>query len=83
LVLRNPLDNEIARTTGSAMSQLFHSGDSPPPEAKSGWIGPAKPIAIRRAPAPVLPPPTLRIVEVINGIKRTETQFDGRGEAKQ
>jgi pilus assembly protein CpaB len=84
LVLRNPLDTDIAKTNGSAVAQLFHPGAPFPLEAKSGPIGQTKAAPIRRTPPPValLPSSTPRVVEVIHGIKRTETQFEARGEAR-
>jgi len=86
LVLRNPLDTEITKTTGSAMAQLFHPGTPLVWDAKPGRAGieQMQPAPIRMAPAPpVLPPaPKPRVVEVIHGIKRTETQFAAQGEAR-
>ncbi|MGA2739930.1 MAG: Flp pilus assembly protein CpaB [Bryobacteraceae bacterium] len=84
LVLRNPLDTEIAKTNGSAVAQLFHPGVPLPQGAKSLAMVQSVAILTRSSPAPAAPPPPPkpRTVEVINGIKRTETQFDGRGEAK-
>jgi len=84
LVLRNPLDTDIAKTNGSAVAQLFHGDAAFPPEAKPGARGLTRPVAIR----PTLPPaalpalPNPRVVEVIHGIKRTETRFEGQGEAR-
>ncbi|MGA3077545.1 MAG: Flp pilus assembly protein CpaB [Bryobacteraceae bacterium] len=77
LVLRNPLDTDIAKTNGSAVAQLFNSG-APPPQAEK----PAAAIRPTPPPAALAPPPKPRVVEVINGIKRTETQFEPRGEVK-
>ena len=77
LVLRNPLDTDIAKTNGSAVAQLFNSGAALPPAEK-----PAASIRPTPPPAALAPPPTPRVVEVINGIKRTETQFEPRGEVK-
>jgi len=83
LVLRNPLDTDIAKTTGSAVAQLFHT-DAP-------LLQPAKPapirltgtVPVRPTPKPEpLPPMPKRVVEVIHGTKRTETQFEARGEAR-
>ncbi|HTT62500.1 MAG TPA: Flp pilus assembly protein CpaB [Bryobacteraceae bacterium] len=81
LVLRNPLDTAVAKTTGSAVAQLFHVGGPLPPQAKLP-AGTPKPAAIRPTPPPaVLPPaPKPRVVEVIHGTKRTQTQFATRGE---
>ena len=84
LVLRNPLDTEIAKTNGSAVAQLFHPGALLPQVAKPGPIGPARAVLIRPTPplAALPPSPKPRVVEVIHGIKRTETQFEARGEAR-
>jgi len=84
LVLRNPLDTDIAKTDGSAVIQLFHPGAALPLEAKPGPIGPTKAVPIHptppRAALPSAPKP--RVVEVIHGVKRTETQFEAGEEAK-
>jgi pilus assembly protein CpaB len=84
LVLRNPLDNDIAKTTGSAVAQLFNSGAPLPMAAKPGWIGQTRPGALRPTPPPAAlsPVPKPRVVEVINGIKRTEMQFEAVGEVR-
>jgi pilus assembly protein CpaB len=81
LVLRNPLDTDITKTTGSAMAQLFHPGapltwDAKPPQMQPAPVRPAAPMAA------LAPAPRPRVVEVINGNKRTETQFGAQGEAK-
>ena len=47
LVLRNPLDTEIAKTNGSAVAQLFHPGAPLPPEARPGPPGHGEPVRIR------------------------------------
>jgi pilus assembly protein CpaB len=84
LVLRNPLDTDITKTTGSALGQLFHPGaplawDAKPAPAVQTQVSP-----VRSTPPPVAlpPPPKPRVVEVINGIKRTETQFGAQGEVR-
>ena len=84
LVLRNPLDTDIAKTGGSAVVQLFHPGVPLTPEPKYGTGGQVKAAPIRPTPPPaVLPPsPKPRVVEVIHGIKRTETQFEAHGETR-
>ncbi|HXM45207.1 MAG TPA: Flp pilus assembly protein CpaB [Bryobacteraceae bacterium] len=84
LVLRNPLDTEIAKTNGSAVAQLFHPL-APLPEPAKLWPN-SRPAAVlvRSVPPPAAlpPPPKLRTVEVINGIKRTETQFGAQGDVR-
>jgi len=84
LVLRNPLDTDITKTSGSAVGQLFNAGIPFPPAAKAAPMGQARPAQLRPAPSPAAlpPPPRPRVVEVIQGIKRTEMQFETRGEAK-
>ncbi len=79
LVLRNPLDKDIAKTSGSVMAQLFHENAALPTDAKPG--PPARERA-RPRPIPAAPAPKALVVEVIQGTKRAETQFDGRTEAK-
>jgi pilus assembly protein CpaB len=69
LVLRNPLDTQIAKTSGSDMTQLF--GETP---AKATVV-----VQKRAAPKPA---PQGYMVEVLNGSKRSEVQIAG-GEVKQ
>lgn len=76
LVLRNPLDTDIAKTSGSAVMQLFHPDIPLPQDAKNGQPGPFRAAPIRPTPPPAaMPVPKPRVVEVIHGIKRTETPF--------
>ncbi|MGC9950053.1 MAG: Flp pilus assembly protein CpaB [Bryobacteraceae bacterium] len=82
LVLRNPLDNAIAKTTGSAVAQLFHPGAPLSTESRPGLVGQTRPARPMSPPAAVPPLPKPRVVEVIHGIKRTETQFEVRGEVR-
>jgi pilus assembly protein CpaB len=83
LVLRNPLDTDIAKTNGSAVLQLFHPNTPFPPAFKTTPIGPAGNALVRTTPLAASPPvPKPRVVEVIHGIKRTETQFEPRQEVK-
>jgi len=84
LVLRNPLDTDIVKTNGSAVAQLFHGGAPFPMEAKPAPVARTNAPSIRPTPPPpALPsPPKPRMVEVIHGIKRTEMQFETRGEAR-
>lgn len=84
LVLRNPLDKEITKTPGTAVSYLF-SGGEPEPEAPK----PA-PVVRRRAPAPPPPAPAPVIakpeppitIEVITGSKKTETTFQDQSKTE-
>jgi pilus assembly protein CpaB len=68
LVLRNPLDTEMSKTSGSEMSGLF---GAPPPKPKA-------PVPHRTVlPAPVAKPevPKVWVVELINGAKQTKQSF--------
>ena len=69
LVLRNPLDTEVAQVPGSALTNLF-SGGKPVVKPVSGP---------RRVTGPV-PQAQLYVVEVFNGSKRTEEKFVGAEE---
>jgi pilus assembly protein CpaB len=65
LVLRNPLDTQIAQTSGTAVSNLF-AGSNPPPKPR-----------LPSAPRPVSAAPASRVylVQVFNGSKKTEEKF--------
>jgi pilus assembly protein CpaB len=73
LVLRNPLDTQIAKTPGTAVVQLFRSDMAFPRDEKL-----SQPAMARPTPRPVRPvplPSRPQVVEVILGMKRAETQF--------
>jgi len=85
LVLRNPLDHEIAKTPGTALHRLFNNngggGAMPAPNLLAGEPRP-KQAAPRRqpelpriaaAPPPVKEPPF--VMEIIQGKDRKETKF--------
>lgn len=83
LVLRNPLDTEIAKTTGTGMSSLF-GGQTAAPERD-----PAPRPVVRRtvlAAPPPAPKPEVKtpfVMEILQGGKRTEARFsESAGEAK-
>ncbi len=69
LVLRNPLDTQVADVSGSALTNLYNDG-KPMVKPASG---------IRRVTRPV-PQSQLYVVEVFNGSKRTEEKFAGAEE---
>jgi len=81
LVLRNPLDTQVAKTNGSELTSLF--GENKPAPAPRTWTAPvAKP--------KVTPPPQketvtipAQLIEVINGSRRTELKFDVTPEGKK
>jgi pilus assembly protein CpaB len=68
LVLRNPLDTDTSKTSGVAMAGLFSDG-APKPK-------PVAPVhhAAKAAP-PAAPAPTIFLVEVMNGSKKSEEKF--------
>jgi len=84
LVLRNPLDREVAKTTGTAVRLLFDgtklkSGDMqarvPPPRGEQADVRPPAPRTI-----PVAPPrETPFVMEIISGTKKVETTFNNPG----
>jgi len=69
LVLRNPLDTQMSKTTGTAVGNLFSDGAPKP-----------KPTVVHKASSPL--PSRLYLVEIFNGSKKSEAKF-GEGEAKQ
>jgi pilus assembly protein CpaB len=71
LVLRNPLDTQLAKTTGTAMSNLFADGSA---------VKPKPSVVVQKASPP--PAPGVYLIEVFNGSKRTEEKF-AKGEEKQ
>ncbi|MFN7997659.1 MAG: Flp pilus assembly protein CpaB [Bryobacteraceae bacterium] len=79
LVLRNPLDTQIAKTPGTAIVELFGSAAKPKP---------AGPVKVARAPKPVpppvvqAPPPQPFVMEILNGAKKSESKFEMTQEAK-
>ena len=85
LVLRNPLDTQIAKTPGNAMANLF-TGEQPRPAPKPAVIKPRiepPPAVIVPVAAPPPPPPPPHRIEVLNGPKKSEAQFTMRMEKKQ
>jgi pilus assembly protein CpaB len=70
LVLRNPLDTQMAQVPGSAMGQLFSNGASAQPTSHLG----------RGHSKPHKTAPPMVEVEVINGSQRVEQKFPVVGE---
>jgi pilus assembly protein CpaB len=90
LVLRNPLDHEVAKTPGTAVGLLFGGAK---PKAEEAAAPASKPRASRaaataaKAQAPVLAVPAPKkeppfVMEVISGNKKSETKFDSGPEGK-
>ena len=83
LILRNPLDRQVSKTSGAAMAQLFTGSRI----RLSDGSGDGELTVRRRAPAPkpiVIPPAPPKkeepfVMEILNGAKRNETKFSGEG----
>jgi pilus assembly protein CpaB len=73
LVLRNPMDQEMAKTSGSAMGDLF--GDERPQPRPAPVQSVRKPAPVPQPAAPPAPILQTRRIEVLNGSKRTEASF--------
>ncbi len=92
LVLRNPLDREVAKTDGVALSQLFGGKAKPVNEAPAPPVArsrphPAKPVASPPEVAVAPPPPPVKkeepfVMEIISGSKKAEHKFEAPGEDK-
>jgi pilus assembly protein CpaB len=81
LVLRNPLDREVAKTPGTAVAYLF-GGSFGPPRSGGDLPGPSRPRAAAIAPKPAPKKEIPFVMEIISGAKKSETKFDGNGEGK-
>ena len=83
LILRNPLDTEASKTEGSTMASLFSGVKSkaPAPAPAAGTPARKAPAAVKRPVAPpktpaVQPPPTIYLIEVINGPRKDQAKFN-------
>jgi pilus assembly protein CpaB len=92
LVLRNPLDRDVTKTSGTALALLFNGGKLKA-EADPAPAAAARPRAPRVAsgaprpsmPAAELPAPKKEepfVMEIISGTKKNEQKFIGSGEGK-
>jgi pilus assembly protein CpaB len=84
LVLRNPLDHEIAKTPGTALQRLFNNGRTPDPsDASSRPRAPrVAPVPVRVAAPPAPPKEIPFVMEIISGSTKTEKKFGGTPEVK-
>jgi pilus assembly protein CpaB len=84
LVLRNPLDHEVAKTPGTAVSYLFSGTPFKPPkppeetELVARRAREPRPAVAHEAPAPKKEPPF--VMEIISGKTKVEAKFDHGGE---
>ena len=67
LVLRNPLDTQIAQTSGTVVSNLFADKNAPPVKARPTVIVEHK------------APPPAYTVEILNGSQRSDQKFTSPG----
>jgi len=86
LVLRNPMDTQVAKTPGTAVVELFAmNGPKKRVEPTKVYVrAPARP-APPSPPVETRPAPPVRqafVMEVINGNKKSETKFDTTPEVK-
>lgn len=94
LVLRNPLDRMVAKTSGTAVALLFRGGnlpvDAPPPVAdRSAPLPHPRMEAVRRAEEPPVKRDSPFVMQIISGASKREVTFSGpnaevknNGEAK-
>jgi pilus assembly protein CpaB len=80
LVLRNPLDTQVAKTTGTALAHIF--GVAAPAEPRPRPVRASAPKPAAPAPVAAPPPPAPFVMEVIQGGKRVQTKFDSGAEAR-
>ena len=85
LVLRNPLDHDIAKTPGTAMQHLFSNGRVQPAPTEATTrprtvIAKAAPIPVHAAPPP--PKEVPFVMEIISGPTKREQKFGGTPEVK-
>jgi pilus assembly protein CpaB len=67
LVLRNPLDNQVAQTPGTAVANLYAGANAPPPpKARSAVAPPSEPKP---------KPQQVYVIQIYNGSKQSEAKF--------
>ncbi|MEO8595250.1 MAG: Flp pilus assembly protein CpaB [Candidatus Solibacter sp.] len=86
LVLRNPLDHEIAKTPGTAMHRLFTNGSgnapTPPLESRPRPVVHKEPVRVALAPPPPAPKEIPFVMEIISGKEKREQKFGTAPEVK-
>ncbi len=85
LVLRNPIDRQVAAVPGSALAYLFNQGVPKPAAdverpAPRRAQAPPPPVVVREVETPKKEAPYS--MEIIMGTKKSETKFENRGEGK-
>ena len=88
LVLRNPLDHDIAKTPGTALQRLFTGAKPQPNPTEMATPRPrtvqarATPIPVRAAALPAPPKEVPFVMEIISGPTKREQKFGGTPEVK-
>ena len=84
LVLRNPLDHEIAKTPGTALQQLFNGGRAqrPPDLSPRPQRVASAAIPVRVAAPPAPPKEVPFVMEILSGPTKREQKFGGTPEVK-
>ena len=88
LVLRNPLDHDIAKTPGTALQRLFTGAKPQPNPTETAAPRPrtaqarATPIPVRAAAVPAPPKEVPFVMEIISGPTKREQKFGGTPEVK-
>jgi pilus assembly protein CpaB len=86
LVLRNPLDTQVAKTPGTAVVELFAvNGPRKRPDPQKVYVKVAAKPLPPPPPVEVKPAPPVRqtfVMEVINGNRKSESKFDTTSEVK-
>ena len=91
LILRNPLDHDVAKTPGTALSYLFTGMKGKAPADDLAVVQPRpRAVAVRpsapRTSQPVAVAPVKKeapfVMEIISGTRKAEAKFDSGGEGK-
>lgn len=88
LVLRNPLDHDEAKTSGTAVASLFTGTKITLKDVAGLETEPRPRPATKQQPPvlPLLPPPPKKdapyVMEIISGSKKVESKFDDNAEVK-
>jgi pilus assembly protein CpaB len=85
LVLRNPMDRDIAKTSGTALEYLFTGQKGKVAEPITAAAAPRpRPVAEPKPVIPAAAPPKKEAftMEIIQGTKKNETKFENTGEGK-
>jgi pilus assembly protein CpaB len=81
LVLRNPLDREVSKTSGTAVALLFRGGKLDGPVNPLPVLRPRAVEAVRKAEPPVKKDPPF-VMQIISGTRKTDITFQTGGEGK-